>query len=227
MKPFALARVLQLAERRSETLARTVKLAHGVWLRARGRQVQLTALRDAHIAQLAGELRGGVTAAQLQEKNRLQHAQAGEMQAAQEAIDAAHRDWQARLAEWMQVEQRVKALRLLEQRHLAQAAIQQRRIEQRQHDELVELTLPPCGTTGALMQLLQLTPAEIAFLTTPPVAADGLQTRLTRKLAATLTARLRLPVQVTGDGGPTMGSAVRRTRRRPAGSPMPRWPPCG
>ena len=140
MKPFALARVLQLAERRSETLARTVKLAHGVWLRARGRQVQLTTLRDAHIAQLAGELRGGVTAAQLLEMSRLQHAQADEMQAAQAAVDAAHHAWQARLAEWMQVEQRVKALRLLEQRHLAQAAIQQRRIEQREHDELVDLT---------------------------------------------------------------------------------------
>lgn len=140
MKPFALARVLQLAERRSETLARTVKFAHGIWLRARGRQVQLTTLRDAHIAQLAGELRGGVSAAQLQEMNRLQHAQAAEMQAAQAAIDDAHREWQARLAEWMQAEQRVKALRLLEQRHLAQAAIQQRRIEQREHDELVDLT---------------------------------------------------------------------------------------
>jgi len=140
VKPFALARVLQLAERRGETLARAVKLAHGIWLRARGRQVQLAALRDAHIAQLAGELRGGVAAAQLQEMNRLQHAQAAEMQAAQDAIDAAQRDWQARLAEWMQVEQRVKALRLLEQRHLAQAAVQQKRIEQRDHDELVELT---------------------------------------------------------------------------------------
>jgi flagellar export protein FliJ len=140
VKPFSLARVLQLAERRSETLARTVKFAHGNWLRARGRQVQLTTLRDAHIAQLAGELRGGVSAAQLLEMNRLQHAQADEMQAAQAAIDDAHREWQARLAEWMQVEQRVKALRLLEQRHLAQAAIQQRRIEQREHDELVELT---------------------------------------------------------------------------------------
>ncbi len=140
MKPFALARVLQLAERRSETLARGVKLAHGMWLRARGRQVQLRALRDAHIAQLAGELRSGVPAAQLQETNRLQCAQAAEMQAAQAAIDAAHRDWQARLAEWIQSDQRVKALRLLEQRHLARAAIQQRRIEQRDHDELVELT---------------------------------------------------------------------------------------
>lgn len=139
MKPFALARVLQLAERRSETLARAVKLAHGVWLRARGRQVQLTALRDAHIAHLALELRDGVTAAQLLEKNRLQHAQAAERLAAQAAIDAAHHDWQTRLAEWMQVEQRVKALRLLEQRHLEQIAVQQRRIEQRQHDELVEL----------------------------------------------------------------------------------------
>ncbi len=139
MKPFALARVLQLAERRSETQARTVKQAHGIWLRARGRQVQLTTLRDAHIAQLAMELREGVTAVQLLEKNRLQHAQAVEMQATQAAIDHAYREWQARLAEWMQVEQRVKALRLLEQRYLAQVAIGQRRIEQRQHDELVEL----------------------------------------------------------------------------------------
>jgi flagellar export protein FliJ len=140
MRPFALARVLQLAERRSETLSRAVKFAHGVWLRARGRQVQLTTLRNAHITQLASKLRDGVTAAQLQEMNRLQHAQMAEMQAAQDAIDAAHRDWQARLAEWLQVEQRVKALRLLEQRHLAQAAIVQKRIEQREHDELVELT---------------------------------------------------------------------------------------
>lgn len=148
MKPFALARVLQLAERRSETLSRAVKLAHGIWLRARGHQVQLASLRDAHIARLASELRGGVTAAQLQEMNRLRHAQAAEMQAAQEAIDAAHREWQARLAEWMQVEQRVKALRLLEQRYLAQAAIQQRRVEQRQHDELVELTHRHAGRRG-------------------------------------------------------------------------------
>jgi flagellar biosynthesis chaperone FliJ len=139
MKPFALARVLQLAVRRSETQARTVKLAHGIWLRARGRQVQLTALRDAHIAQLALELREGVSAAQLQEKNRLQCAQAVEMQAAQAGIDAAYRDWQAQLAEWIKLDQRVRALRLLEQRHQAQISIQQRRIEQRQHDELVEL----------------------------------------------------------------------------------------
>jgi flagellar export protein FliJ len=148
LKPFALARVLQLAERRSETLSRAVKLAHGVWLRARGHQVQLAALRDAHIARLASELRGGVAAAQLQEMNRLRHAQAAEMQTAQAAIDAAHREWQARLAEWMQVEQRVKALRLLEQRYLAQAAIQQRRVEQRQHDELVELTHRHAGRRG-------------------------------------------------------------------------------
>jgi flagellar export protein FliJ len=140
MKPFALARVLQLAERESETQARAVKLAHGVWLRARGRQVQLKALRDAHIAHLAVELRGGVSAEQLQENNRLQHAQALELQVAQAAIDDAHREWQARLAEWMQVDQRVKAFRMLEQRHLAQVAIQQKRLEQREHDELAEVT---------------------------------------------------------------------------------------
>lgn len=139
MKGFALARVLQLAERRSETLSRSVKQAHGVWLRARGRLVQLTALRDARIAQLSDQLRGGVSAAQLQAAHRLRRAQADEMQAAQADIDAAHRIWQARLGEWMQAEQRVKALRLLEQRYAAQVAIQQRRLEQREHDELVEL----------------------------------------------------------------------------------------
>jgi hypothetical protein len=48
------------------------------------------------------------------------------------------------------------------------------------------------------MRLLELTPAEIAFLTAPPSAASGNgQARLTRKLAATLTARLRLPVEAT------------------------------
>ena len=51
------------------------------------------------------------------------------------------------------------------------------------------------------MQLLALTAAEIAFLTAPVVATagtapDSLHTRFARKLAATLTARLRLPVQV-------------------------------
>lgn len=140
MKPFALARVLQLAERESETQARAVKLAHGVWLRARGRQVQLKGLRDAHIAHLAVELRGGVTADQLQENNRLQHAQALELQVAQTAIDDAYHEWQARLAEWMRVDQRVKAFRILEQRYLAQVGIQQKRLEQREHDELVEVT---------------------------------------------------------------------------------------
>ena len=140
MKRFALMRVLQLAERKTETLARAVKLAHGKWLRARGRQVRLASLRDGHIAQLAGELRDGVPAIRLRETNRLQHAQAGERRAVQEEIDHAHLEWQARLAEWMKADQRLRALRLLEQRHLAQAAIQQRRIEQREHDELVVLT---------------------------------------------------------------------------------------
>jgi flagellar biosynthesis chaperone FliJ len=139
LKPFALASLLELTERRAEGLSRAVKLAHGVWLRARGRQVQVATLRDAHVAELAGRLRGGVAAVQLQEMNRLQHAQAAELQATQTAIDAAHAAWQARLAEWLQVEQRLKALRLLQQRHLAQVAIQQKRIEQHQHDELVEL----------------------------------------------------------------------------------------
>ncbi|MBW8306920.1 MAG: hypothetical protein K0M46_08830 [Thiobacillus sp.] len=45
------------------------------------------------------------------------------------------------------------------------------------------------------MRLLELTPAETAFLTAPAVGPDHLQARLSRKLAATLSARLRLPVE--------------------------------
>ncbi len=44
------------------------------------------------------------------------------------------------------------------------------------------------------MALHVLTPAELDFLTAPPVEPDGLPARLTRKLAVTLTARLRLTV---------------------------------
>lgn len=46
------------------------------------------------------------------------------------------------------------------------------------------------------MQLLELTPAEIAFLAPPSAAPDKLQDRLGGKLAATLSARLRLPVHL-------------------------------
>jgi hypothetical protein len=58
------------------------------------------------------------------------------------------------------------------------------------------------------MQLLQLTAAEIAYLNTPAAATDGMQARLTRRLAAILTARLRLPVEAIAlPGSPTADSA--------------------
>ena len=44
------------------------------------------------------------------------------------------------------------------------------------------------------MQLLELTPAELAFLKTAPVATAHSPQRLTHHLASVLTARLRLPV---------------------------------
>ena len=65
------------------------------------------------------------------------------------------------------------------------------------------------------MRLLELSPAEIAFLRAPAPASDGLQTRLTRKLAATLSARLRLQVQ-----------AVPHAVAEPVGAPAaPAWQP--
>jgi hypothetical protein len=58
------------------------------------------------------------------------------------------------------------------------------------------------------MQLLDLTPAEMAFLTLPAAAPDALQRRLTRKLAATLSARLRLPLQAAPYAAPAEAAAT-------------------
>jgi hypothetical protein len=58
------------------------------------------------------------------------------------------------------------------------------------------------------MRLLDLTPAEVAFLTLPAATADALQLRLTRKLAATLSARLRLPIQAQAASAPVEASAT-------------------
>jgi hypothetical protein len=65
------------------------------------------------------------------------------------------------------------------------------------------------------MQLQQLTPAEIAFLASPPSAPDSaMQQGLTQRLAVTLSARLRLPVRLSPQPA---ASAV-----APA---MPQWQP--
>lgn len=65
------------------------------------------------------------------------------------------------------------------------------------------------------MQLLELTSAEVTFLTAPSAVPNSLQMQLTRKLAATLTARLRLPVQV-----------VAQAAAEPADAPAtPIWQP--
>lgn len=52
------------------------------------------------------------------------------------------------------------------------------------------------------MQLLDLSAEECAFLAGPAVAPSGLAPRLTRRLAATLSARLRMPVHATETGAP-------------------------
>jgi hypothetical protein len=65
------------------------------------------------------------------------------------------------------------------------------------------------------MQLLELTSAEVGFLTSPATGTDPFQTRLTRKLGMTLTARLRLPVQMT----------VQTAAERADAPGTPRWQP--
>lgn len=66
------------------------------------------------------------------------------------------------------------------------------------------------------MQLLALTPVEIAYLSAPDLMPDGLHPRFSAKLAATLTACLRLPVQAL---------TLSVTTQFDAGSATPRWQP--
>jgi hypothetical protein len=51
------------------------------------------------------------------------------------------------------------------------------------------------------MKLLDLSPAEIAFLAMPPVEPHDVQTRMSRRLGGMLTARLRLPVRAQAQTG--------------------------
>lgn len=60
------------------------------------------------------------------------------------------------------------------------------------------------------MLLHALTPAELAFLTAPAAEPDGLPAHLSRKLAATLSARLRLPVKAIAQG---VGASVESLAR--------------
>ena len=137
-REFRLLLLLDLAQRRAEAHSREVKRAHGEWLRARGRQVQLADLRDLRVRDLAGQMRSGLTGECLRERARLLQMQAADLADAQRNIESAHRNWQAKLALWLQAQQRVKALKVLEQRHQGRLAVQERRVTQRQHDELVQ-----------------------------------------------------------------------------------------
>ncbi|MBI1283528.1 MAG: hypothetical protein GC183_04220 [Thiobacillus sp.] len=58
------------------------------------------------------------------------------------------------------------------------------------------------------MKLLELTPAEIAFLSWPPSVPADLPARLTRRLGAMLTARLHRPVQVQVQSGLALADSL-------------------
>lgn len=137
---FGLQLVLDLALRAAEEKARNVKRSHGEWLRARGQQVQLLALRDERVNSLAMQLRPGVSAETLRMRADFLHRQQLELRKAAKRIEETYRVWQNLLNDWLQAQQRVKALRVLEVRYLKRREIQLRRLEQRQHDELAQNT---------------------------------------------------------------------------------------
>ena len=137
---FPLQLVLDLALRDAEAQAREVKRSHGEWLRARGHRVHLLSLRDERVLALATQLRPGLSADALSIRARFLEIQRVELQKAAERIDATYQVWQTLLARWMHVQDRVKALRVLELRHIERRGVQLRRLEQRQHDELAQNT---------------------------------------------------------------------------------------
>lgn len=63
-----------------------------------------------------------------------------ELHKAAQRIDETYQAWQTLLARWLKTQDRVKALRALELRHLERRGVQLRRLEQRQHDELAQNT---------------------------------------------------------------------------------------
>ena len=137
---FSLQLVLDLAVRDAEAQVREVKRSHGEWLRARGYRVHLLSLRDERVAAMATQLRPGLSAEALRAQTHMLTLQHAELAQAAQRIDATYQTWQALLTRWMHAQDRVKALRVLEQRHIAARGIQLRRQEQRQHDELAQNT---------------------------------------------------------------------------------------
>lgn len=137
---FSLQLILDLALRHADEQAREVKRSHGEWLRARGHRVHLLSLRDERVNALASQLRPGLSAAALRARTHFMEVQQAELHQAAAHIDATYQVWQALLARWLHAQDRVKALRVLELRHIEARGLQLRRMEQRQHDELAQNT---------------------------------------------------------------------------------------
>lgn len=137
---FSLQLVLDLALRDAEAQARYVKRSHGEWLRARGHRAHLLTLRDERVNALATQLRPGLSADLLNMRTRFLEMQQMELHKAAQRIDATYQAWQTLLARWLRAQDRVKALRVLELRHIERRGVQLRRLEQRQHDELAQNT---------------------------------------------------------------------------------------
>jgi flagellar export protein FliJ len=137
---FSLQLVLDLAERQAEALSREVKRSHGEWLLARGQQVQAQAARDRIVQTLASDLAPGLSSARLAQRAQMGQARQAELRRAVQRVADRHAQWQARLAQWMQANARVKALKVLQRHYLDERAVQARRSEQREHDELAQNT---------------------------------------------------------------------------------------
>ena len=137
---FSLQLVLDLALRDAESQAREVKRSHGEWLRARGLRVHLLGMRDERVMALANQLRPGISAEALEVRTRFLAMQQIELHKAAERIETTYQVWQVLLARWLKAQDRVKAMRVLELRHIEARGVQLRRLEQRQHDELAQNT---------------------------------------------------------------------------------------
>lgn len=137
---FELQLVLDLALRDAEDKAREVKRSHGEWLRARGQRVHLLALRDERVNALATQFQSGLSADTLSMRASFLQMQQIELRKAAQRIDETYQVWQKLLQGWMHAQDHVKALRVLEVRYLERRAVQLRRLEQRQHDELAQNT---------------------------------------------------------------------------------------
>ncbi|MGA7178559.1 MAG: flagellar FliJ family protein [Thiobacillaceae bacterium] len=132
---FSLQIIYDLARKRVETCSRTVKQAHGRWLRARAQIVRLQTERSRYVEVLARQ-RGNGDAGFYPAAVEGWKTLAARLTRSRQELDATHAEWQQALQAWQEQEKRLQALTVLLRRHRDQVSKRDAVRERKVHDEI-------------------------------------------------------------------------------------------